>query len=106
MAPPNCAVFLCANKVDLDKDLWRIQREEFEQFARERGFPLFECSASTGLNVNQMFTELGKQILVSNRSELTMVENESNGQTKNSIILAEFAERQRKEKKSKSCCKS
>lgn len=105
-APSNCAIFLCANKVDLTADQWRIRKEEFDQYARELNLPLYECSASSGLNVNKMFTELGKQILFTCRDQLTKVENEHNGQTGNSIILAEFAERQRKEKKPGSCCRS
>lgn len=106
MAPPSCVVFLCANKVDLNQDTWRVRREEFEAYAREVALPLYECSASSGLNVNSMFTELGKQILLTNKPQLTRVEADSNGQTGNSIILAEFAERQRRERKSRSCCKS
>eukprot|EP01040_Poterioochromonas_malhamensis_P010821 gene10823-11795_t len=106
LAPPHCSILLCANKVDLAPDLWRVRKEEYESYAREIGVPLFECSASSGLNVNPMFTELAKQILLSHRSELTKVDSDATGQTGGSIILAEFAERQRKEKKQKSCCKS
>jgi hypothetical protein len=70
------------------------------------GFPVYECSASSGLNVNSMFMDLGTAILLNNREQLTKVESEMNGHTGNSIILAEFAERQKKEKKKGSCCKS
>jgi hypothetical protein len=99
-------VFLCANKADLSPDQWRVRKEEYETYARENNLSLYECSASSGVNVGAMFVDLGKHILLTNRHALTKVEPE-NGQTGNSIILAEFADRQKKDKKtSKSCCKS
>jgi hypothetical protein len=92
--------------VDISLDQWRVRKEEYEAYARENNLALFECSASSGVNVYTMFVDLGKHILLTNRHLLTKVEPE-NGQTGNSIILAEFAERQKKDKKSsKSCCKS
>ena len=105
MAPPNCAIFLCANKVDLPPESWRVRKEEYETYAAQMGFPIYECSASSGLNVQNIFTDLGAEILKSSKDSLTKVENDPNGQSGNSLILAEFAERQRREKKKGSCCK-
>lgn len=99
----SCVIILCANKVDLSQDLWQVRREEFNSFAMSEGFDLFECSASTGDNVKELFLDLGKKVLTSCREKLQEVDEDK--EQGNSLILADFMNRKKKAKKS-NCCGS
>ena len=54
-APPGCLLVLCANKAELPQEAWKVSRQEFLAFASENSLKIFEASASTGLNVNEVF---------------------------------------------------
>ena len=71
-APAGCTIVLCANKTDFPVDKWQVRKEEYMLFAHEHKYTLFEASASSGLNVNEMFTEIGRQVLSKNKSELSL----------------------------------
>ena len=53
-APPGCFLVLCANKSELPVESWKVSRQEFTKFAEENGLMIFETSASTGQNVNEV----------------------------------------------------
>lgn len=94
---------LCANKVDLAPELWQIKREEYQQFADKMGVMVIECSASTGQNVQEIFVELGRQVLQTHRAELPQVRDDQDGASGRSVILADFAERRRRKERG-ACC--
>jgi GTPase SAR1 family protein len=99
---------LCANKVDLPPEAWRVKREDFVKFSDDMKLPLFECSASTGHNVPELFTALAREILNNNKAQLTEVEEvDQQGRNGHSIILADFADREKRNKKQQkksTCC--
>ena len=74
-APAGCTIILCANKTDIPMEKWQVRKEEFMLFAHEHKYTLFEASASSGLNVNEMFTEIGRQVLSKNKNELSLQKN-------------------------------
>mmetsp|Transcript_15782 Transcript_15782/g.14280 ORF Transcript_15782/g.14280 Transcript_15782/m.14280 type:complete len:205 (+) Transcript_15782:42-656(+) len=86
-APRGCMIIICANKIDISKDLWTVSKEEYESFANEFGFILFECSAESGTNVNNMFIELGRQILTNNRSQLAEIKVADVTERGDSVLL-------------------
>eukprot|EP01039_Chlorochromonas_danica_P007589 gene7589-8389_t len=104
IAPRGCVLVLCANKIDLSPELWQTKREEYVAFSEEVGIPVIECSASSGLNVQEIFVELGRQVLHSHRSELTQVRDDLDGPSGKSVILADFAERERRRRRERSSC--
>ncbi len=60
-----CVVFLCGNKVDLaDKDpkIREVSYEEANDFAIENHLTLYETSACTNRNINQVFQEMIESI--------------------------------------------
>lgn len=69
--PEGCVIVICANKADFDEERWEIKRSEFTAFAASQDMQIFETSASSGLNVEEAFTVLGRQILTKSRSNLT-----------------------------------
>jgi GTPase SAR1 family protein len=98
-------MILCANKVDLSQDLWKVKREEYESFSRDMNIPLFECSASSGYNVQELFSQLAADILKNNKANLTEVEEvDQQGRNGHSLILADFADREKRRKQQKSSC--
>lgn len=103
LAPPSCKLVLCANKVDMPEEQWRVRREEFVAFANELDMPCFECSASSGQNIQEIFHELGKQVLATNRDQLTQVEEDTTGKSADSKRLANLADN-RKTKRRGGCC--
>ena len=72
-APRGCAIIICANKVDLPPEEWKISREEYLAFALKNNFLLVEASASTGQKVHEIFEELTRQILTKNRDDLAKI---------------------------------
>lgn len=90
--------------MDLPPELWQVKKEEYVTFSEQAGIPIMECSASSGQNVQEMFVELGRQVLLSSREDLTQVRDEQDGSNGKSIILADFADRERRRKSSKKGC--
>ena len=88
---------LCAHKVDLAKDQWKVRSEEYTQFAENNSFKIYEASAFDGTNVNEMFIELSKLILASQREELSSV---SVDRTESIVLFRESV----KPKKPSGCC--
>jgi small GTP-binding protein len=70
-APPGCFIVLCANKTELPVTSWKVSREEFTKFSEDNNLIIFETSAATGQNVNEMFMELGKEVVRKIRAELS-----------------------------------
>jgi len=74
-APPGCFIVLCANKTELPVTSWKVSREEFTKFSEDNNLIIFETSAATGQNVNEMFMELGKEVVRKIRAELSKQTN-------------------------------
>jgi len=72
-APPGVSIMLCANKCDQKEEKWEVPREEFEEFAQEQNLPLVQTSGKSGLNVVELFTKLGSQILEEKKDRLQQV---------------------------------
>lgn len=49
-------IIICGNKVDLENKV--ITTERGKEFAQKRGFPFFETSAKTGMNIRESFKAL------------------------------------------------
>ena len=47
----NPLIVLFGNKVDIEKDKWKVTSEEACILAKEKGFAYFECSAKTGQGI-------------------------------------------------------
>lgn len=108
-APAYCMIMLCANKIDLPEEEWTVRREEYEAFARENGYNLMEASARSGIHVQEMFVELGRQVLQNNRHELAEVDDKDRASRGDgeSLILFDFNERERRRKEreaNRKCC--
>ena len=85
-APTGCFIVLCANKTELPVTSWKVSREEFTKFSEDNNLIIFETSAATGQNVNEMFMELGKEVVRKIRAELS---KQSNVAEDDSVKLAE-----------------
>ena len=85
-APTGCFIVLCANKTELPVTSWKVSREEFTKFSEDNNLIIFETSAATGQNVNEMFMELGKEVVRKIRAELS---KQSNSAEDDSVKLAE-----------------
>ena len=60
-ASEDVARVLVANKTDLPNRV--VTREQGEQLANDYGLTYFETSAMTGLNINELFYHMAKQII-------------------------------------------
>jgi small GTP-binding protein len=98
-SPQGVVIILCANKADLPIEKWAISREEFKVYASERGILSFECSASTGLNVTEIFNELGREVLKNCKNSLQKVDEPAD---KENLVLFD-SPAAKKDKKSKCC---
>lgn len=87
----------------MPKEFWTVGPEEYNSFAQENGFTIFECSASSGQNVKDLFVELGREVLQKNRHELTEVD-EKPSRDGESLILFDFNEKERQKRKKGNCC--
>ena len=85
-APPGCFIVLCANKTELPMSSWKVSREEFTKFSEDNNLIIFETSAATGQNVNEMFMELGKEVVRKIRAELS---KQTSNAEDDSVKLAE-----------------
>ena len=85
-APPGCFIVLCANKTELPVSSWKVSREEFTKFSEDNNLIIFETSAATGQNVNEMFMELGKEVVRKIRAELS---KQTSNAEDDSVKLAE-----------------
>jgi hypothetical protein len=75
--------------------------EEYVVFAKDNEYTLFEASASTGLNVENIFIDLASQILHRNKSELAEVKEERG----ESLVLFDLSPAAAKKRKGgKKCC--
>lgn len=64
-APANTPIILCAGKVDLPKETWRVSKEEYDNFASNTGLKIIETSSSTGHNVDALFKLAALEIMSS-----------------------------------------
>lgn len=60
--PREMPIALCANKIDKKKEQV-ISEEEGRQWAMARGLTYFETSASSGVNVQEMFDFLFREVV-------------------------------------------
>lgn len=98
-SPPGVVIILCANKADLPIEKWAVSREEIKVYASERGLVSFECSASSGLNVTEIFNELGREVLKNSKNVLQKVDEPTSDKGENLVL---FDSPTNKEKKG--CC--
>eukprot|EP01036_Dinobryon_divergens_P023355 gene23355-31692_t len=106
-APPRTIIFLCANKVDCPSEMWKVEKEEYISFAIFHNLTIFETSALSGYNVAEIFSELGQQILNTNKGELSSLGEDSMQRTDNNVLLLSSAadlSKPSKRKSSGSCC--
>lgn len=103
-APPECIIVLCANKTDLPIEQWQVKKEEYNKYAAGRLCTIFETSASTGTNVEDIFTEVATQILGKPRSGLKQIGGDSDGNTVNELVLFDNVNDNKKKSKKKKCC--
>jgi GTPase SAR1 family protein len=61
-APVEVKVVLVANKIDLERERV-ITTEEGKKVAAKYGLPFFECSAQTGINIQEVFQRMGSEVL-------------------------------------------
>ena len=54
-------MILCGNKSDKEQNR-KVSRDEGEQLAKSYGIPFYECSAKSGLNINEVFDDMCKRI--------------------------------------------
>jgi Ras-related protein Rab-2A len=67
-APSRCKIVIAGNKSDLDR---QITADQLKDFSEEKGCPMFETSARTGENVQELFEEAA-MLVVSNGSGETI----------------------------------
>ncbi len=60
-APSGVQVVLAGNKADLESER-KISTEDGIQMAKKHNIPFFECSAKTGVNVQELFQKIGGNI--------------------------------------------
>lgn len=94
-APSHCVIILVANKVDISQDLWRVTQEEYQSIADLHNLKIMECSAASGLQVNETFYELGQMILTKNRQKLAEVNIGPMGQSSNELRVDLSAKKRR-----------
>ena len=114
---PNIIKFLIGNKNDLENER-KVSFEEGENFYKEMNFDYFtECSAKTGINVNEIFIRASKLLYIQqtkylnhNSFRYTLYSfSDSNDDIENnkiSIIKSQIISKKDEEefKKKKSCC--
>ncbi len=77
-APVDVKVVIVANKIDLEKER-KITTEEGMQAASKYGLPFFECSAKSGMNVQEIFQKIGSDILEKiGKNRLDTMESQAN----------------------------
>ena len=86
-ASDKVSIILVGNKIDMENERV-VSNEEGEKIADEYGLKFFECSAKTGVNIEQIFKEVAKKIL----------ENFSNVEEKDTTKL------KNKKGQKKGCC--
>jgi Ras-related protein Rab-2A len=59
LAPSFCKIVLVGNKVDLMR---MVSSEELNAFASATGYPVFETSALTGVNIREVFDECAMEV--------------------------------------------
>jgi Ras-related protein Rab-2A len=66
LAPSYCKIVLVGNKVDLPR---AVSAAELDAFAVSNGYPVFEISAATGVNVRALFEECAMAVYTDRRVE-------------------------------------
>eukprot|EP01038_Epipyxis_sp_PR26KG_P007454 gene7454-10164_t len=101
-APEYCYIILCANKIDIPQELWKVAPEEYNAFAKDNDLLLVECSAASGKNITHLFTLIGTNILNLNKNKLTEVEDsEHRGE---SLLLFNPNELEHRKRPEERCC--
>jgi small GTP-binding protein len=57
---PGCAIYVCANKIDLEAV---ISLQQVEEFCQRRGFPFFRTSAKDLKSVSAVFERIGQDLI-------------------------------------------
>ena len=60
--PQKIPTVLACNKVDLEKEAWKVSKHEIQEFANAQGLPYFMTSAKSNENVELAFLKLIKEI--------------------------------------------
>ncbi len=104
--PTGARIYICMNKIDLERKDWQVDQFEVETFVQEHGLKLFCTSAREGINVDKMFYEIGEELVrLHFNADSTPVTNPAGAGTGNSFKLGSESPKKEKEKKdSKSCC--
>jgi Ras-related protein Rab-2A len=75
LAPPFCKIVLVGNKIDLPR---MVSPEELNAFASGTGYPVFETSALTGVNIREVFDECAMEVYANRHNVVS--DNDSVGQ--------------------------
>jgi len=111
---PNIKKFLIGNKNDLDKER-KISKEEAEKFYKDMNFDYYtECSAKTGIKVNDIFIRAAKILYIDqnkyfNQSSFrytyySFSETNDDENNKISLIKSQIISNKKENKKKKFCC--
>ena len=55
-------IVLFGNKVDSDKNEWKVTSEEINEFLKTKGIPYFEVSAKTGKGIKEGFIYITNEV--------------------------------------------
>ena len=92
---------LIGNKCDLNGER-KVSTEEGENLAKNYGMPFYETSALTGVNVQEAFTQILKNLPVKEIPK--EVEDDYNYEKKTFRLIKEDEENEKKDGKDKCCC--
>ena len=97
-SPNGCVAVLCANKIDLPVENHQIQPAEYTAFALEHSLNIYEASAVTGQNVQELFEDVSRTILHRQKGSLNQVQRSS------STIQLSSPANQHVSRKGGACC--
>jgi len=95
----NVVVMLVGNKCDVEKR--EVNDEEARALAKEYGMAYYETSALTNYNLENVFSQLGEEIINIRNSHLNKFRSETF--EKQAIKLEEFKQQEVKAKEKKCC---
>ena len=89
---------LCGNKIDLERKR-EVKYDELKQYGIKKKMEVFETSAKTGININEVFDKLVDNIIKNKSEEELVKEYGSKSRSRNQTLSSE------NHSKKKGCCK-
>lgn len=105
LSPKDAIIMLVGNKIDLEGQR-QVDKAEAEKYAESKGIKYFEISAKTNENVEVVFKELGKEMLVKRLARNDKSRREKEVSLANKTVDLSLLEKQNSfiKPKEKSCC--